>query len=154
MFGGRNDRSFFTSAMACASSLATKWMLPLTVACAVALPTSSIVVDSPVAEFGVALWEPESVVDLTEHSSAIAVEAARTDAAFDVWMSVAPAASPAAIPTAVAVAVAVADARPSTELVPIDSRGRPRARWAGSLEVLAALIGATGLLVLVLLLVG
>ena len=115
---------------------------------------STPVVDSPVAEFGVALWEPESVVDLTEHSSAIAVEAARTDAAFDVWMSVAPAASPAAIPTAVAVAVAVADARPSTELVPIDSRGRPRARWAGSLEVLAALIGATGLLVLVLLLVG
>jgi hypothetical protein len=102
------------------------------------------VVDAPVAELAVAGWEPESVLDLREHSAAIAVEAARTDAAFDHWMAVAPTAIPSAD----------ADARPSTELVPIDSPGRVRSRWAGPLEVIATLIGATSVVVLVLLLVG
>ena len=113
-------------------------------------PTAAV--DPLMVEPAVARWEPEAepVVDLTEQSAAIAVEAARTDAAFDVWMAVAPA--PTSTPTSTL--PAIADGRPSTELVPIVSPGRTRARWTGSLEVLTALIGATSVLVLVLLLVG
>jgi hypothetical protein len=44
LLAGRKERSLRTISMAWASSLATKWMLPLTVAWAAALPISSMVV--------------------------------------------------------------------------------------------------------------
>jgi len=49
LFDGINERSFWTIVIACASLSATKWMLPLMVAWAAALPTSAIVHFWPVA---------------------------------------------------------------------------------------------------------
>ena len=104
--------------------------------------------------------EPEVVVDLTEPSTAIVLEAARTDAAFDVWMAVAPTrtttpVSTPPLPPPPESAPAVRLLAPTRwDRVAAAPEDRASARWVRPLEVLAALIGAAAIVVLVLLLVG
>jgi len=113
---------------------------------AVARPSDEIPsITGSMAMEAVELPAPEPTQKLSPPVSAVAAEEARTDAAFDVWMAVAPA----------------TEAEPSTPeqepepVVPGDeTRSRARSRWVLPLEVAAALLVAAILVVVLLVVIG
>jgi hypothetical protein len=94
---------------------------------------------------------PEPTTKLSPPVSAVAAEEARTDAAFDVWMAVAPATETgneiereASTPEEVPEPVVAGD----------EHRPRTRSRWILPLEVAAALLVAAILVVVLLVIIG
>jgi hypothetical protein len=92
---------------------------------------------------------PEPTIQLSPPVSAVAAEEARTDAAFDVWMAVAPATEAEAERET---------STPQEALEPVvagdETRSRTRSRWVLPLEVAAALLVAAILVVVLLVVIG
>jgi hypothetical protein len=92
---------------------------------------------------------PEPTIQLSPPVSAVAAEEARTDAAFDVWMAVAPATESEAEAER---ETSTPQEAPEPVVAGDETRSRTRSRWVLPLEVAAALLVAA-ILVLVLLVV-